>query len=421
MRFQNTAQMPTSYSCFPRAHFGRVLEPPRSQTAWHLVHTAVKGGWLGGGREEEDLCSLICVAFAHPHVTPQSSIYSPSDLRSKIVAYPQGSTAHFHSLFITEVFNIPPNEINFIPLSPSQIQTAWDAGTIDAAFCWGSAYDYIKATGTVLITARSLSAWGKETFNNFVYDDKWLAESPDNTEHVKKFTEILSTLDMDYIINPDAWGVGSANVASCASVCLRDTTTDAFYADSVKTLAAFEFFTPATQISCRYLADPDLNCAQEGTAVSTAATADFLRDQKVITESFPPDFYAAFVTSAFVILAIAAEPTLDDFTPLSSTYPTDEPGAGKPGQKRNETHTARSVPLISYATTRAPNAPLLCSHRLPLLFTHLHGSCVWLTHGYVCVQARRARERRPSAPTRASSPTATAPSARTPTAWTASS
>jgi taurine transport system substrate-binding protein len=99
---------------------------------------------------------------------PSSGIYSPADLKGKTVAYPAGSTAHFHSLFIAEVFNIPPTDINWVTLSGGEIMEAWDAGTIDAAFVWGSAYSHIKETGTVLITARSLSSWGKETFNNFV-------------------------------------------------------------------------------------------------------------------------------------------------------------------------------------------------------------------------------------------------------------
>lgn len=168
---------------------------------------------LSRGMESTDFYTLHSKGDSQGMVThPNSQIYSPSDLRSKKVAYPQGSTAHFHSLFIAELFSIPLKEVNFVPMSGGDIQSAWDEGAIDAAFCWGSCLDHIKASGTVLITARALSSWGKETFNNFVYDNAWLAESTHNEDHVKKFTKILANLDLDYINNSDDWGVGDNNI-----------------------------------------------------------------------------------------------------------------------------------------------------------------------------------------------------------------
>ena len=49
-------------------------------------------------------------------------------------------------------------------MSPTQIIEAWEAHEIDAAFCWGDTFQYMKERGTTVVLSGQLASWGRSTF-----------------------------------------------------------------------------------------------------------------------------------------------------------------------------------------------------------------------------------------------------------------
>ena len=63
--------------------------------------------------------------------------------------------------------------------SQSLLGQAWDDGGIDGAFCWGAAYNHMRADeSTVVLDAGLLQRWGKETFVVMAVTNSFVAAHP---------------------------------------------------------------------------------------------------------------------------------------------------------------------------------------------------------------------------------------------------
>ena len=185
---------------------------------------------------------------------------------SMMLAVPKGSTAHYHLLFLIESFSVQPKVV-FMP--PSRIVTAWDAGTIDGAFCWGGAYAHMRRTGHLMLTARQLGWWGKETFNVLAAQRSFSEAHPTIVRHI---VSVFSALDAEFTLRADnLWtderfteSVTDA-IASNASSAAAIVTVDAFLRD-------FLFLSRDEQLSCAYL-----RCTtnRSGLAVATQLTSRY--------------------------------------------------------------------------------------------------------------------------------------------------
>lgn len=74
-----------------------------------------------------------------------------SRLAKRTVAVPFGSTAHYSLLAALDRADVNPNDVDVVDLQPGEIQSAWRAGTIDAAYVWEPALGTLRDDGGVEI------------------------------------------------------------------------------------------------------------------------------------------------------------------------------------------------------------------------------------------------------------------------------
>ena len=183
-----------------------------------------------------------------------SGMTDPFKLVGRAIAMPSGSTAHFHILFLVDVFHLPwhicdsaatcgsVSKLNVWFLPPNTIQAKWDDNTIDGAFIWGGVKDHILNTGgEMLISANDLccspllgATGGRETFNNVVVTNTFAAAHPKLLAHT---TRIFTLLDELYLSSPSSFGVSTEYLRTIASLCLRDVSASAWPTQAIATLA----------------------------------------------------------------------------------------------------------------------------------------------------------------------------------------
>ncbi len=221
-------------------------------------------------------------------VRNDSGIKAPSDLKGKRIAVPFVSTTHFHALFALEQFGLSEKEVKLINMQPNAISASWQRGDIDGAFIWDPVLGQIKQDGHVLITSKTLSSWGKPTFDGMVVDKTFAKE---NGEFMAKVVKIISGLDEEYRSKKDSFDATHPIAQSIAKVSGGDINTVA------DVLALYEFPDLKTQLSCTWL-----GCgAQGGVAQSLKATSEFLKQEKKINELMPD--YSVFVNPEYAAAA----------------------------------------------------------------------------------------------------------------------
>ncbi|MEL0636911.1 MULTISPECIES: taurine ABC transporter substrate-binding protein [Marinomonas] len=218
-----------------------------------------------------------------------SNIVKPSDLKGKTIAVPFVSTTHFHTMFALEQFGIKPSEVKLLNMQPSAIAAAWRRGDIDAAFIWDPVLGQIKKSGHVLITSKTLSSWGKPTFDGLVANKKFAGT---HKKFLVDFVKILASVDKEYNDNKDSFTVNSPMAKSISKVTGGDLST------VPGVMALYEYPTLKEQASCTWLGCGD----KSGAVASLKATSKFLLDQKKI--SGLKDNYAEFVNSEYVEAAL---------------------------------------------------------------------------------------------------------------------
>jgi taurine transport system substrate-binding protein len=217
-----------------------------------------------------------------------AGITSPSDLKGKRIAVPFVSTTHYHAMFALEQFGLSEKDVKLTNMQPNTIAAAWQRGDIDGAFIWDPVLGAIKKTGSVLITSKTLSNWGKATFDGLVVNKQFGKE---NADFMAKVLKIAADLDQEYRTNKETFDASHPIAKSIAKITGSDVNTVA------DVLALYDFLDFNTQLSCSWL-----GCGAEGGAVkSLQATSEFLKEQKKINHLMPD--YSVFVNPEYALAA----------------------------------------------------------------------------------------------------------------------
>jgi len=217
-----------------------------------------------------------------------SGITAPSDLKGKRIAVPFVSTTHFHALFALEQFGLSDKDVKLTNMQPNTINAAWQRGDIDGAFIWDPVLGNIKKDGDVLITSKTLSSWGKPTFDGLIVDKDFGKE---NAEFMAKVLKIAGDLDQEYRSNKDTFDASNPIAKSIAKISGSDVNQVA------NVLALYEFPTFTQQLSCSWL-----GCgADGGAAKSLKSTSEFLKKENKINDLMPD--YSVFVNPEYAIAA----------------------------------------------------------------------------------------------------------------------
>lgn len=210
-----------------------------------------------------------------------SGINGPQDLIGKTIATPFVSTSHYSLLGALKHWNLQPNQVKVVNLSPAQITAAWKRGDIDAAFTWSPALGEIRKTGKVLTDAGQVSEWGAPTFEVWVARKDFAEKHP---EVVAQFAKVSLDAIADYNAHQAAWTAESESVQKIAKL------TGANASDIPELLQGAHFPSAQEQKSAQLLGG--------GTAKDIAQTALFLKEQGKI-ESVLPD-YSGFVSDHYL-------------------------------------------------------------------------------------------------------------------------
>jgi taurine transport system substrate-binding protein len=217
-----------------------------------------------------------------------AGITSPSDLKGKRIAVPFVSTTHFHTLFALEQFGLSDEDVRLINMQPNTIGAAWQRGDIDGAFIWDPVLGKIKKDGKVLITSRTLSGWGKPTFDGLVVDKEFGKE---NADFMAKVLKIAADLDQEYRSHKESFDATHPIAKSISKISGSDVN------EVAGVLDLYEFPDFATQLSCDWL-----GCGLKGGAAkSLKSTSEFLKKGKKINELMPD--YSVFVNPEYALAA----------------------------------------------------------------------------------------------------------------------
>jgi taurine transport system substrate-binding protein len=194
-------------------------------------------------------------------------------------------------LFALEQFGLSEKDVKLINMQPNAIMAAWIRGDIDGAFIWDPALGKIKKDGSVLITSKQLSAWGKPTFDGMIASTQFTSE---NEEFVVEFLSTLSAVDNEYVSGRDTFSAESPMAKSVAKIAGGEPE------GVVEAMKLYEFLDFDGQLSCQWL-----GCAENGGASNALkSTSEFLLKEKKITE-LQPD-YSVYVNPSFAEKAKAS-------------------------------------------------------------------------------------------------------------------
>jgi len=216
----------------------------------------------------------------------KSGVKTLADLKGKKVATPFVSTAHYQLLFALNKAGVNPKEIQILNLRPPEIAAAWERGDLDATFIWEPVLSKVKADGTVVTSSAEIGKQGAPTFDGIIANRAWAAA---NKDFVAAFVKMMADADAKYRANPATYA--KDNAAAIAKIV------GAKPDDVPGVLADYAFPTAAEQASDKWLG----GSANSGVAKALANTAQFLLDQKRITE-VPKDF-GKFVNPEFAAAA----------------------------------------------------------------------------------------------------------------------
>jgi taurine transport system substrate-binding protein len=214
-----------------------------------------------------------------------SGIEKPADLKGKRLAAAPVSTDHYQLLSVLQQENISEKDAQVFAIPQPEIVAGWNRGDIDAAFVWDPALTEIKKTGKVLLTSKQVAERGAPTFS------AWVATAvfaKDNPKFLSTFVGVIDKYSTSFANDKPAWGADSDNAKALAKL-LGGTPQDQASALTNLSLAAVK-----EQVSDKWLGGGE----KSGVATILKATAEFLKEQKKITQILPS--YAAFVTPDYV-------------------------------------------------------------------------------------------------------------------------
>ncbi|MDM8359135.1 taurine ABC transporter substrate-binding protein [Pandoraea communis] len=197
-----------------------------------------------------------------------ANIASPQDLKGKTIAVPVASTSHYQLMYMLDKWGLT-QQVKLVNMTPAQAAAAWERGDVDGAFIWGPALGRIRPTGKPLITAGQICELGRCTFEGMAVTKPFGAANPD---FMAKFIEVLNSTNRDFAAHPEAWAVGSSNLAAVIKGLGGKPE------DAAEEMALYKYPALADQVSCQWL-----GCGAKGGAAKTlTSTAEFLLQQKKI-------------------------------------------------------------------------------------------------------------------------------------------
>jgi taurine transport system substrate-binding protein len=214
--------------------------------------------------------------------TKDSGISDVSDLVGKKVATPFASTAHYSLLSALKLAGISETDVDLLDMEADDIYAAWQRGDIDAAYIWYPTLDnLINDGGTVITGSDKLAEEGYVTGDLIVARDEFAEENP---ELVSEFLEAVLKGD-DVILND------ADTAADDVSVALGIES-----ADAASQLTQYTYLTGEEQLSDEWLGGE--------LAQNLKDTADFLVEQKSITEAPDLDAFQAAINTTYLEQAI---------------------------------------------------------------------------------------------------------------------
>jgi len=210
-----------------------------------------------------------------------AGIQTLADLRGKRVAVPIGSTAHFSLIGALKHADIRERDVTIMNMSPDQIVAAWQQEAIDGAFVWPPAQDEILKTGTRLVGADEVAAWGYPTFNAWVVNP---AFAQSQKLSLIALMRAVDEANRDYLQDPAAWHTGSDNVKAIAAATGADTS------QVPELLTGYVFLPLAVQGQKEWLGGE--------LAKNIKTTAEFLKSAGRLGQTI--DDYASVITTVYL-------------------------------------------------------------------------------------------------------------------------
>lgn len=214
-----------------------------------------------------------------------SGIEKLADLKGKKLAAAPVSTDHYQLLSVLKQENIAEKDAQVFAIPQPDIVAGWNRGDIDAAFVWDPALTEIKKTGKVLLTSKQVADRGAPTFSAWVAT---AAFAKDNPKFLSSFAGVIDKYSTSFAKDKAAWGPDSDNAKALAKL-LGGTPQDQAAALTNLSLLPLD-----QQASVAWLGGGD----KSGVAHILKATAEFLKDQKKITQVAAS--YAAYVTPDYL-------------------------------------------------------------------------------------------------------------------------
>lgn len=214
-----------------------------------------------------------------------SGIEKPSDLRGKKLAAAPVSTDHYQLLSVLKQEGIPEKDAQVFAIPQPEIVAAWNRGDIDAAFVWDPALTEIKKSGKVLLTSKQVADRGAPTFSAWVAT---AAFAKDNPKFLGTFAAVIDKYSTSFAKDKSAWGPESDNAKALAKL-LGGTPQD-----QASALTNLSLLPLDKQVSAAWLGGGE----KSGVSAILKATAEFLKEQKKITQVLPS--YAAFVSPDYL-------------------------------------------------------------------------------------------------------------------------
>lgn len=208
-----------------------------------------------------------------------SGIASVADLKGKRIAVPIGSTAHFSLMGALQHEGIAVTDVTIIGMKPDQIAASWDQGVIDAAWIWQPVQSELLKSGTLIIGADQVAAWGFPTFDGWVVNSKFGQE---HKAEVVAFLKEIEKVNQSYLADPTKWTAEAPEVIALAKA------TGADPAQVPAILEGFTFLPLKDQITDTWLG---------GASKTVKGTADFLKEAGRIDSV--GDDYSKFVNPEF--------------------------------------------------------------------------------------------------------------------------
>jgi taurine transport system substrate-binding protein len=214
-----------------------------------------------------------------------SGINSLNDLKGKKLAAAPVSTDHYQLLALIKSLGLSEKDVHVFAIPQPEIVASFNRGDIDGGFVWDPALTELKKTGKVLVTSKDVADRGAPTFSAWVATGAFAHDNPD---FLKSFVAVIDKYQKSFTEDKAAWGPDSANAKTLASFLGGKPE------DQAAALKNLTLLTPDQQASAAWLGGGD----KSGAAAILKATAEFLKEQKKISEVLPT--YAAFVTPVAV-------------------------------------------------------------------------------------------------------------------------